>query len=94
MIQLLPNSEILTPNTISAEDTIDFISEYIEKYHCKFVDIDISFLNILDSCFVTTMCNTKHFIKYPDGKINWIVSSELIREFNKDMELGNSNYRL
>ena len=94
MIQLLPNSEILTPNTISAEKTVEFIYGYIEKYHCKSMDIDISFLNVIDSCYVTTMCNTKHFIKYPDGKINWIVSSELIKEFNKGNDLGNCSYRL
>ena len=94
MIQLLPQSDTLTPNTSKPQETVDFISSYIDKYHCKEMDIDISYMNILDACYVTTLCAAKHFIKYPEGKINWIVSSELVREFNRDLELGNSSYSL
>ena len=54
--------------------------------------VDISFMNVLDACYVSTLCSTKHYIKYPQGKINWKISSELIREFNKDLELGNTDY--
>ena len=49
-------------------------------------------MNIIDACYVSTMCSTKHYIKYPDGKINWLVSSELVKDFSKDMSLGNSEY--
>ena len=94
MIQLLSQSDTLTPNTSNPQETVDFISSYIDKYHCKEIDIDISYMNILDACYVTTLCAAKHFIKYPEGKINWIVSSELVREFNRDLELGNSSYSL
>ncbi len=94
MIQLLPKSDVLTPNTANAQETAAFISSYIDKYHCEVMSIDISYMNILDACYVTTMCGTKHFIKYPEGKINWIVSSNLVREFNKDLELGNNSYNL
>ena len=94
MIQLLSQSDTLTPNTSNPQETVDFISSYIDKYHCKEMDIDISYMNILDACYVTTLCAAKHFIKYPEGKINWIVSSELVREFNRDLELGNSSYSL
>jgi hypothetical protein len=40
------------------------------------------------------LCSTKHFAKYPDGKINWKISSKLIEELNKDFELGNNSYIL
>ena len=92
MLQLLPKSDIITPNTANAEDTISYINTYIDKYHCKVMGIDISALNIIDACYVTTMCSTKHYIKYPDGKINWKVSSILVKELNKNLELGNSSY--
>lgn len=92
MLQLLPNSEKLTPKTTNPQEAVDFINSYIEKYHCETMDVDISFMNILDACYVSTMCSTKHYIKYPEGKINWKVSSDLVREFNKDLELGNNNY--
>ncbi len=94
MFQLLPKSDILTPNIPSAQETVNFISSYIDKYHCETLAVDISYMNILDACYVTTMCSTKHFVKYPDGKINWKVSSTLVKEFNKDLEIGNNNYSL
>ena len=90
MLQLLPKSDILTPNTSNPQETVDFIASYIEKYHCKTMSVDISYMNILDACYVTTMCSTKHFIKYPEGKINWIVSSEAVDDFTKSLNLGNS----
>ena len=80
MLQLLPSSDILTPNTTNPQEAVDFICNYI------------AFMNILDACFVTTMCSTKHFIKYPQGKINWKVSSDLINDFTGRLSLGNDRY--
>ena len=92
--QLLPQSSTLIPNTSNPREAVEYINTYIEKYHCENMSVDISFMNVLDACFVSTMCSTKHFIKYPEGKINWIISSDLIREFNKDLELGNTDYMI
>ena len=94
MLQLLPQNDTLTPNITNPNEAVEFINSYIEKYHCEFMSVDLSYMNILDACYVSTMCSTKHYIKYPAGKINWKISSELIREFNKDMELGNLEYTL
>ena len=92
MLQLLPQSDIVTPNTQIPSEAVDYINSYIDNYHCENMTIDISFMNVLDACYVSTLCSTKHYIKYPNGKINWKISSEIIREFNKDLELGNANY--
>lgn len=92
MLQLLPQNDIVTPNTQTPSETVDYINSYIDKYHCENMTVDISFMNVLDACYVSTLCSTKHYIKYPQGKINWKISSELIREFNKDLELGNIDY--
>ena len=94
MIQLLPQKEALNPNCANPADAVDLINDYIEKHSCRKMSIDISFMNILDACYVSTLCSTKHYIKYPDGKINWKVSSNLVKEFNKDLELGNAIYSL
>ena len=56
--------------------------------------VDISCMNILDACYVSTTCSTKHYIKYPEGKINWKISSDLVKTFCKDLELGNITYNL
>lgn len=94
MFQLLPQSEILTPYSTNPAETVKYICSYIENYHCENLNVDISYMNVLDACFVSTLCSAKHYIKYPKGKINWKISSEIIREFNKDLELGNSDYIL
>ena len=92
--QLLPQREILIPSSKNTNEAINAINSHIEKYHCENMSVDISFMSVLDACQVSTMCSTKHFIKYPQGKINWKVSSELVHEFNKNLELGNSEYFL
>ena len=94
MLQLLPQSESLAAVSANPADAVEYINAYIEKHACKKMSVDISFMNILDACYVSTLCSTKHYIKYPDGKINWKISSELVREFNKDLELGNASYEL
>ena len=95
MLNKLPQlSATLVPNSVNPTDTIEYINSYIDKYSCENMSVDISFMNVLDACYVSTLCSTKHFTKYPQGKINWKISSELVREFNKDLELGNSNYIL
>ncbi len=92
MLQLLPQSDTLTPNSTNPNEAVAFINSYIEKYHCENMSVDISFMNVLDACFVSSMCSTNHYIKYPNGKINWKISSELVKELNKSLELGNSGY--
>ncbi len=92
MLQLLPQNDIVTPNTQNPSEAVNYINSYIDNYHCENMTVDISFMNVLDACYVSTLCSTKHYIKYPQGKINWKISSEIIREFNKDLELGNIDY--
>ena len=94
MIQLLPQSKTLLPRSASPAEAVDFINQYIDKNPCSKMHVDISFMNILDACYVSTLCSTRHYIKYPNGKISWKVSSELVKEFNKDLDLGNAIYNV
>lgn len=93
MIKKLPQlKEVLTPNSANPIEAVNHISSYIDSHYCENLSIDISFMNIIDSCYVTTLCATKHFTKYPNGKINWKVSSDKIKELNNPLNLGNSDY--
>ena len=92
MLQLLPQNNTLTPNTFVPREAVEHINSYIDKYKCSTLDVDISFMNIPDACYVSTVCSTKHFLKYPDGKITWKVTSALVPELNKNFELGNCSY--
>ena len=86
------HSFVLIPNTKNPKDAVEYINSYIDKTSCKEFSVDISFMNLMDSCYVTTLCSAKHYTKYPEGNIDWIVSSNLVKEFTKDMSLGNSSY--
>ena len=88
----LPSCDILIPNTANPDQAIEYINSYIEKTKCEEFSVDISFMNLIDACYVSTMCSTKHYIKYPEGKIHWLVSSGMVKDFTKDMSLGNSEY--
>lgn len=93
MNQLLPrNDYLIVPNTTNPKNTIEFINSYIDSCYCKNMSVDISFMNVIDACYVSTMCSAKHFTKYTDGNISWKVSSELVEEFNSALSLGNENY--
>lgn len=94
MLQLLPQNRIFTPSVTMPEQVINDINSYIEKNSCENMSVDISFMNIIDACQVSTLCATQHYIKYPQGKINWKVSSELVKEFSKNLSLGNSEFVL
>ena len=88
----LPQTDILIPNTKNPEQAVEYINSYIDKAKCEEFTVDISFMNIIDACYVSTMCSTKHYIKYPEGRINWQVSSSKVEEFTKNMSLGNSKF--
>ena len=85
-------SEILVPNTNNPHLAVEYINSYIEKVNCENFSVDISFMNVLDACYVSTMCSTKHYIKYPAGNINWHVSSDMVNKLSKPLTLGNSHY--
>lgn len=86
------DKEILIPNTNNPHLAIQYINSYVDKVYCEEFSVDISFMNAIDACYVSTMCSTKHFIKYPSGKINWFVACDLVKDLSKNMLLGNSEY--
>ncbi len=88
----LPAGDILIPNTTNPNQAVEYINSYIDKSRCEEFSVDISFMNVIDACFVSALCSAKHYVKYPEGKINWLVSSDLVRNFTTDMSLGNSEY--
>ena len=88
----LPAGDVLIPNTTNPNLAVEYINSYIDKTKCEEFSVDISFMNEIDACYVTMMCSTKHYIKYPEGKINWLVSSGNVKEYTKDMQLGNSEF--
>ena len=94
MQQLLPQINYIVPDKRGVKSTIEYLDSYIAKNDCKDMNVDISFMNVIDACYVSTICSAKHYTRYPDGKICWKISSELVKELNKDLSLGNEEYVL
>ncbi len=94
MIQLLPQDKTLKIVSNQPNETITSINDFIDNHFCENMSIDISSMNILDACYVSTVCSANHYVKYPDGKIKWKISSELVKEFNSRLELGNADYEV
>ncbi|MBQ7764147.1 hypothetical protein IJ384_02125 [bacterium] len=93
-IKLPQLEETLIPNSVNPIDVVNYINNYIDNCFCENMSVDISFMNTIDACYVSTLCSTKHFTKYPSGKIQWKIASKQVCEFNKDFELGNCSYIL
>jgi hypothetical protein len=92
MQQLLPQNNVLVPDTYEPSMAIEFINSHIKNSECQKLSVDISFMNIIDACYVSTMCSASHYVKYPEGKISWLVSSKLTESLTTDLGLGNTEY--
>ncbi|MBR2525937.1 hypothetical protein IKE67_05685 [bacterium] len=71
---------------------LDNIKSAIRKSKSANMTVDISMLNLIDASKVATMASTYHFLKFSDGKINWIVNSKEIEKMLKPMNLGNTKF--
>ncbi len=93
MLQVFSNntSEIIL-DEITPQSNIDMLNEHIKLFNCKNMTVDISSMNIMDACMVSALCSAEHYIKYPDGKLNWIVNSKAVEEYLSPMNLGNSRF--
>lgn len=87
------DSKIVLDNT-TPQKNIDMINEHINLCNCENMTVDISRLNIIDACRISTVCSTTHYMKYPEGKINWIVNSTKVKEYTSPMSLGNSIFHV
>lgn len=68
---------------------VESIKKYINDNDCPNLSMDISRLNIIDASKVTILCSTYHWAKYPEGQINWKISSDEIKELVNPLNLGN-----
>ncbi|MCM1266186.1 MAG: hypothetical protein NC200_08315 [Candidatus Gastranaerophilales bacterium] len=74
------------------QKNIELVNSHIKLCNCQNMTVDITGLNILDACMVSTLCSTTHYMKYPDGKINWIVNSKEVADYTSNMNLGNTEF--
>lgn len=94
MLQILPREKTICLNTNDSEKAVGYIKSYIHNTNCEYVSFDVSGMNVFDACYVSAIGSAEHYLKYPNGKIEWHISSEIIKELNQELELGNTNYIL
>lgn len=83
------NSTIILDSNYT-KTNLDELNQYIDKNTCPNLTVDISSLNILDASSVAILGSTIHYLKYPNGKINWLINSSKVKEYTTSMNLGNS----
>lgn len=81
---------VLEPD--NTEVNLSVLKEHINSSNGANITVDISNLNILDASKIAVMGSTAHYLKHPDGKINWIVNSKKVKEYTTSMSLGNSQF--
>jgi hypothetical protein len=84
-------SKLILENKKS-EQNISMVNSHIALCNCENMTVDITKLNLIDACTISTLCSTTHYLKYPNGKINWIVNSKEVEKYVSDMKLGNSKF--
>ena len=93
MLQIFSNniSEIVLDNQ-APNDNVDMVNSHIKLCNCENMTVDITRLNIIDACMVSTVCSATHYLKYPNGKIFWRVNSPEVEEYTASFGLGNSKF--
>lgn len=61
-------------------EAINEAKDYISRFDCPFLNIDISGLNLIDAMKVCVLASTFHYAKYCKGRIKWFVKDERIKE--------------
>ncbi len=93
MLQVcIKDTSTIILNSISKNKNLEELNTYIDNSNCSNMTVDITSLNIIDASTIATLGSTMHYIKYPDGAINWIVNSYKVKEYTTPMNLGNSKF--
>ena len=79
----------LNAYTKSSNELVEETKKYISQYDCKFLNIDISELNLIDTCKVVSLTSAYHFTKYQTGKIKFLVQNNNVKNIIKSMLLKN-----
>ena len=79
MVQNITKSRFLDLNCGNSEQILASVKNYINKFDCPEIAIDLSRLNILDAAKVMVLSSAYHYKKYPEGKIKCRVQSDNVK---------------
>lgn len=92
MLQAKIQNDYITPVEKNTDKILEFIKKSIRKSKTSDMKIDISSLNLFDASKVATVASTYHYLKFNEGKIDWLVGSKEVEKMLRPLNLGNSNF--
>lgn len=91
MLKILSqNNTDLILNDINLEEIVKTIKDL--SHSNDLITIDVSKMNLIDACKISTLISTEQYIIDNKIHINWLVASPLVEEMSKPLSLGNSTY--
>lgn len=87
---MLPLKVQSNPTKKNSTEILKNIKSSIKKSKSANMTIDISALNLIDAAKIATIASSYHFLKFSEGRINWLVNSKEIEKILKPLNLGNS----
>lgn len=79
MVQNITKSKFIDINCGDSEQVLCRIKNYVNKFDCPEIILDLTKLNILEATKVIVLSSTYHYKKYPSGKIKCKVQSDNIK---------------
>ena len=86
---LMTEKHILKPETNLIVD-VSKIQNYIQNCDCRYLTLDLSHYNIIDSIKLAAVAMTAHFIKYTDGRVKIVVEGKEAKSSIEKLKLRNS----
>ncbi len=80
MVQNVIKNKYIDFNCGNSEKILDNVKNYINKFDCPEISLDLSQLNILDATKIMVLSSAYHYQKYPEGKVKCRVQSDSVKE--------------
>ncbi len=68
---------------------LERVKNYIKKYDCPEITLDLSALNVFEASKIMLLSSAYHYQKYPKGKLKCHVASENIMNLISGLPAGN-----
>lgn len=80
MVQNVIKNKYLDFSCGNSEKILDNVKNYINKFDCPEMTLDLTELNILDATKVMVLSSAYHYQKYPEGKVKCRVQSDNVKK--------------
>lgn len=79
----------LTFDFSNSEKVLNRVKNYIKKYDCPEITLDLTALNVFEASKIMLLSSAYHYQKYPKGKLKCHVASENIMDLIAGLAVKN-----